>query len=272
MKTFPLGRSLKPLMSVVFVLLFLAGSSELPAQSFFKKLGLTGQTGSVTNLNVSALTDDQVVNGLKEALANGVQQAVSKLGQTDGFLTNLTVRIPMPENLQKIEKTLRSLKQERLADEFVSTMNRAAEQAVPQAAAIFGDSIKQMSIADAKSILTGPQDAATQYFRKTSTNALREKFLPIVKVATEKAGVTAAYKQMADKVQLGSSSGLGKSFGSTLGALGYKTTPPDLDTYVTDKAIDGLFKMVADEEKRIRENPVARSTDLLKQVFGAVQK
>ncbi len=175
----------------------------------------------------------------------------------------------MPESLQKIEKSLRALKQEALADEFITTMNRAAERAVPEAATIFADSIKQMSITDAKTILTGPDDSATLYFRKTGTNALQKAFLPIVKQATETAGVTAAYKNMMSKV---GGSALGKSFGGTLGALGVSQEALDVDGYVTRKAMDGLFKMVAEEEKRIRQNPVARSTEVLKKVFGALGK
>jgi len=172
----------------------------------------------------------------------------------------------MPDSLKKVEKTLRSLRQDKLADEFVTTMNRAAEQAVPEAASVLGDSVKQMSIADATAILTSTNNAATQYFRRTSETNLHARFLPIVKAATEKAGVTSAYKRMTEKA----TSGLGGfgSFGENL--LGVQT--PDLDDYVTRKALDGLFVKIADQEKLIRENPVARTTDLLQKVFGAVGK
>lgn len=210
------------------------------------------------------LSADQAVQGLKEALSKGVQSAVSRLGQEGGFLTNLSVRIPLPDKLQKTEAALRLAGQGKLADDFIATMNRAAEQAVPAAAGVFGDAIKQMTIADAKAILSGPDDAATQYFRKNTQTNLFNRFQPIVKSATEKVGVTASYKQMVGKV------GAVQSLGSLLGA---KTpallNPADLDSYVTNKAMDGLFKMVAAEEKRIRENPLARTTDLLRKVFGA---
>ena len=206
-----------------------------------------------------------MIRGLKEALGKGVQHAVGQLGHEGGFLTNLNVKIPMPEKLQTLEKTLRALKQDKLVDDFVATMNHAAEQAVPQAAGVFGDAIKNLSLGDAKSILVGTNNAATQYFRKTTETNLYEKFLPIVKQATAKTGVTSAYKRVME--QAGGSSLFGGLGRSLLGAESM-----DVDAYVTNKALDGLFKMVADEEKRIRENPVARTSDLLKRVFGAVTK
>jgi hypothetical protein len=138
---------------------------------------------------------------------------------------------------------------------------------VPEAASVFGDSIKQMSITDAQAILTGTNNAATEYFRRTTQTNLYAKFLPIVKAATDKCGVTAAYKKMMGKVAVSSQvSGL-------LGSTGLvKPEDMDIDAYVTQKAMDGLFTMVAEEEKSIRANPAARTTDLLKQVFGAVAK
>jgi len=214
--------------------------------------------------SAAPLSADQAVQGLKEALSKGVQSAVSRLGQEGGFLTNLNVRIPLPEKLQKTEAALRLAGQGKLADDFVATMNRAAEKAVPAAASVFGDALKQMTIADAKAILSGSDDAATQYFRKNTQTNLFGRFQPIVASATEKVGVTASYKKMVGKV------GAAQSLG---GLLGVKTPAlpdqADLDSYVTNKALDGLFKMVAEEEKRIRENPLARTTDLLRKVFGA---
>ncbi|MCU0786268.1 MAG: DUF4197 domain-containing protein [Verrucomicrobia bacterium] len=235
-----------------------AQGGELP--DFFKPKPAAGQT-PVAAASLSGLSQDQMAGGLKEALGKGVQQAVASLGKTDGFLKDANVKIPMPENLQKVEKALRTLRQDKLADEFVTTMNRAAEQAVPEAAAVLGDSVKQMSIADAKSIVTGTNNAATQYFRRTSETNLHARFLPIVKSATEKAGVTSAYKRMTDKAS-GGFGGLGSSL------LGKQA--PDLDEYVTRKTLDGLFVKIAEQEKQIRENPMARTTDLLQKVFGAV--
>ena len=214
------------------------------------------------------LSEDQMIGGLKEALGNGVQKAVANLGKPDGFLKDLAVMIPMPDSLRKVDKTLRAVGQGRLADEFLMTMNRAAEQATPEAAAILGNAVKQMSIADAKSILTGTNNAATQYFRRSSETNLYAHFLPIVKAATEKAGVTGAYKRMADVGAGGGGFGALGTFGGNL----LSKEMPDIDGYVTHKALDGLFSKIADQEKLIRENPVARSTDLLKKVFGAIQK
>jgi len=218
---------------------------------------------------VAALGQDQIVAGLKEALGKGVQQAVASLGKPDGFLKDAGARIPMPDGLQKVEKTLRKLKQDAVADEFVATMNRAAEQAVPEAAAVLADAVKQMSIAEAQAILLATNNAATLYFRRTSGTNLQARLLPIVKAATEKAGVTAAYKRMTDKVGGGLSGfgGLGALGGSLLGV-----DVTDLDGYITGKALDGLFLKIADQEKQIRANPVARTTDLLQKVFGAVGK
>lgn len=246
-----------------FLLSLVIGNAGL-----FDQLGLgshsTNQPSGLT-AGLASLSEGQVTGGLKEALGKGVQHAVSQLGHDDGFLTNLNVKIPMPEKLRAVEKTLRALKQDKLADDFVSTMNHAAEQAVPEAASVFGDAVKNMSVEDAKAILTGPNDAATQYFRKTTQTNLFEKFLPIVKTATDKTGVTAAYKQLMAKA--GGASPFG-SFGNSF----LKTEDVDVDVYVTNKAMDGLFVMVAEEEKRIRENPVARTSELLQQVFGAAGK
>jgi hypothetical protein len=218
---------------------------------------------------LASLSQDQMVQGLKDALAEGLQQAIAKLGHDGGFLTNAGVKIPMPEKLQKVETALRAMKQEKLADEFVTTMNHAAEQAVPEAASVFADALKQMTIEDAKAILSGPTDAATQYFQRTTQTNLYAKFYPIVQKATEKTGVTAAYKTLMEKANVGR--GLG-SFGSALGdtLLGKDTV--DIDAYVTSKAMNGLFKMVAAEEQQIRQNPAARTTAMLQTVFGALKK
>lgn len=204
---------------------------------------------------LSDLSSDQVAGGLKEALARGLNHAVIKLGTTNGFLANPSVRIPIPERLQTVEKFMRRVGQDKLADEFVATMNRAAEKAVPAATSVFADSLSQMTVDDAHGILRGPSDAATQYFRRTAGPQLVEKFKPIVAEATAQTGVTAAYKQLLDRA----------GFASAL----FRQESLDLDGYVTTKAADGLFLTVAEEEKRIRENPAARTTEVLRSVFGA---
>ena len=218
---------------------------------------------------LAGLSQDQMVQGLKDALAKGLQEAIARLGHDGGFLTNLNVKIPMPEKMQKVETALRAMKQEKLADDFVATMNHAAEQAVPEAGGVFAEALKQMTIQDAQSILSGPNDAATQYFQKTTQTNLYARFYPIVQKATAQTGVTAAYKNLMEKANV--AQGLG-SFGSALGGSLLGKDSMDIDAYVTKKAMDGLFKMVAEQEQQIRQNPVARTTDMLQKVFGALKK
>lgn len=224
-------------------------------------------TNPAATTAISALSSDQIAGGLKEALGKGVSNAVVSLGHAGGFLTNLNVKIPMPDKLQKVESALRMAGQNQLADDFVASMNHAAEQAVPVAAGVFGDAIQQMTIEDAKGILAGPDDAATQFFRRTTQTNLFAKFLPVVQKATDSVGVTAQYKAMMGK--FASVDTLGGLFGQKNPV---KLDAADIDTYVTDKALDGLFKMVAAEEKDIRANPVARTSDLLQKVFGSTAK
>jgi len=205
------------------------------------------------------LTQEEIVAGLKQALDIGTQHAVNTLGQTGGFLNNVQVRIPLPEKFRTVERTLRTLGQDQLVNEFQSAMNGAAEQAVPQALEVLASSIRQMRLADAKQILRGPDTAATDYFRRTTETNLYQRFLPIVKRATATVGVTAAYKRMMDRVSLG-------GFGDAI--LGPEAV--DIDSYITTKALDGLFLKIAEQEKLIRENPAARTTELLQKVFGAI--
>ena len=253
----------------------IAASTGTPARAgLFDQLKSTFTTTNSSTTNsllpsatTAALSPEQVAGGLKEALGKGVESAVATLGCNNGFLTNLNVKIPMPEKLQKVESVLRAAGQNQMADDFVTSMNRAAEQAVPVAASVFGNAIKQMSIADAKSILSGPEDAATQFFRRTTQTNLQAKFYPIVQKATDQVGVTAQYKAMMGKfTALDTVSSL---FG---GKSATKLSSGDIDAYVTDKAMDGLFKLVAAEEKNIRANPLARTSDLLRKVFGSPVK
>ncbi len=239
-------------------------SAALGRADLFDTLGLRPSKGTnQLSASLSSLSQDQVVQGLKQALGKGVQSAVTQLGHNDGFLTNANVKIPMPAKLHAVETTLRTLKQDKMADDFVNTMNHAAEQAVPEAAGVFGDAVKNMSIEDAKGILTGPNDAATQYFRRVTQTNLHAKFLPIVKAATDKTGVTSSYKRL---TAAASGNGYLGSFGANL----LNTESLDIDVYITDKAMDGLFIMIAEQEKQIRANPMARTTELMQKVFGAV--
>ena len=248
------------------LLLWATGSSVVVAgwTDYLDTLTGAGETAKESTPAASptfpatSLTDGEMISGLKEALSKGTQFAIDNLGQEGGFLDNAAVKIPMPESLSWVESSLRTLRQDELADEFIATMNHAAEQAVPEAADLFGEAISNMSVEDAKGILTGPDDSATQYFRANTEDALTERMRPIVEQATAKAGVTSAYKSMTAQA------------GGLTGMLGTEAT--DLDGYVTGKTLDGLFLMIAEEEKKIRENPMARSTDLLKKVFGAYSR
>lgn len=161
---------------------------------------LTGSTNKQAATSSStllgSLSRDQVALGLKQALTNGVQAAIRELGHDGGFLTNANFRIPMPKQLHYVEDTLRSLKQQKLADDFVASMNHAAEKAVPEGVTLFAEAISKMTIADAQSILTGPPDAATQFFKRNTETNLYQRFEPIVKTATGATGVTANYKKV----------------------------------------------------------------------------
>ena len=231
----------------------LAPLSHAAGLSGFLKNVLSGEDNAAPA--TAALSNNEVIAGLKEALAKGAQKAIANLGRSNGYLDNPKVKIPLPDTLQSIETVLRTLKQDRYADEFIATLNHAAEQAVPEAQAIVADSIRQMTVKDARTILNGPDDAATQYFTRTGEQALTERMLPIISQATARTGVTAAYKDLMSNAGIA-----GKLF---------DTSSLDIDRYVTSKALDGLFTMIAAEEKRIRENPLARSTELLQKVFGS---
>ena len=211
-----------------------------------------------TSRRQPSLSDLDISRGLREALNKGVRNAVDDLGRRNGFLDNSRVRIPLPKELQRSEKALRAVGQGRRVDEFIESMNHAAEEAVPVALDIFVDSIMQMSFDDARQILFSRQDdAATQFFRRTSENRLRDEFRPIVERFTEQVGVTQKYKQM-----IGRYGFLGRVVGQDAS---------DIDGYVTEKALDGLFLLVADEEKRIRRDPVGRTSAILRAVFGALK-
>lgn len=203
----------------------------------------------------SALSDSDILKGLKEALAQGTTRAINTLGRTDGFWQNAGVRIPLPEPLPRLDKTLRKLGGGTLVDQFHLTLNRSAETAVPQVADIFGNAVRQMSIEDARGILAGQPDAATQFFKRTTSDSIYAKVLPLVQGATQKVGVTQQYKALVN------------SYGPMLKVAGFQAA--DLDSYVTRKAMDGLFVTIAAEEARIRQDPAARGSEILKKVFGA---
>jgi hypothetical protein len=240
--------------------LVLCSSSSAGVLDFLKS---SSTTSNLTTMAGASLPEDQIASGLKQALGKGVQTAVAYLGRTNGYLTNVLAHIPVPSKLQTVEKGLRAAGEGQMVDDFIASMNHAAEQAVPTAAAVFGDSIQQMSIADAKAILVSTNDAATEYFKRTTSTNLYAKFYPIVQKATDSVGVTARYKAMMGKFTQPDSIG-----GFLASKTNVKLDAADIDAYVTGKALDGLFAMVAQEEENIRANPVARTTDLLQKVFA----
>jgi len=210
---------------------------------------------NVHALDISDISNRDAVAGLKAALNKGASSAVGKLGKADGFLGNDRVKIPLPDSLQKLDGTLRRFGMEKYSDELIVTMNRAAEAAVPEAKTLLINAVKDMSVQDAKGILTGGDTSATEYFRGKTSKPLAAKFLPIVQRATAKVGLVQKYDEFAGKA-------------SRLGLVDESQT--NLENYVTQKALDGLFLMIADEEKAIRANPVEQGSKLLSKVFGAL--
>jgi hypothetical protein len=207
-------------------------------------------------LGLDDLTQAEMNGGLKEALTTGASAAVALLGKQDGFLGNPAVRIPLPPNLVKAEKYMRKLGQGERADELIVAMNRAAEAAVPEAKTLLVDAVKKMNVTDAKSILSGGDDATTQFFKRTTKDPLAKKFLPIVKQATDRVGLAQTYNNFV---------GTASKFGLL------KHDQGTIEAYVTDKALDGLYLMIAEEERAIRRNPVGYGGKLLGKVFGALQ-
>jgi hypothetical protein len=201
------------------------------------------------------ITNREAVSALKTALDKGSRAAVAQLGREDGFFGDARVRIPLPESLQRAERTLRRLGMGSHADELVLAMNRAAEAAVPEAKQLFVDAVRKMTVQDAKGILTGGETAGTEYFKRTTSEQLRKRFLPIVQRSTEKVGLAQTYNRYAQQA-------------ATFGLV--KAEHANLDAYVTQKALDGLYFMVAEEEKKIRKDPVGTASGILKKVFGAL--
>ena len=204
---------------------------------------------------LESITSREATAALKAALEKGSTAAVANLGRTDGFFGNPQVKIPLPESMQRTENLMRRFGLGRYADELVLGMNRAAEAAVPEAKQLFVDSVRKMTLQDAKGILQGGDTAGTAYFRRTTEAELRKRFLPIVQRSTEKVGLVQQYDDYAEKV-------------AALGLV--KKDDANLEQYVTQKTLDGLFLMVAEEEKAIRKDPVATGTAIIKKVFGAL--
>jgi hypothetical protein len=215
---------------------------------------LPGSVGSPTSRTTGAgLDESTIASGLKDALSVGTKNAVSFVSKPNGYFGNEAIKILLPDKIQKVAELAGKLGFQKQVDEFILAMNRAAEKAAPKAAGYFADAIKGMTIEDARKILSGSDTAATEYFQSKTSSKLYDEFKPSVSQTMNQVGVTRTYNAMMDKVP----------------AVPFaKPESVDLDHYVTTKALDGLFYTVGQEEKKIRTNPVARTTDILKKVFG----
>ena len=218
--------------------------------------GMDGVLGQVAReLQASqGLGQSDIVAGLKEALLVGTENAVDVTSKLNGYYSNPEIKIPLPENVRKVENVLRMAGLGQQVTSFEQSMNRAAERAAPEAKALFVGAIKQMTFADAKKILNGRENEATLFFKDKTYHALGQRFQPLVHDAMAEVGVTRYYQTLEDKIRVLPVKGL---------------MDVDLDQYVTDKALDGLFVMLAQEEAKIRTDPAARVTDILKKVFGS---
>ncbi|HEY7658955.1 MAG TPA: DUF4197 domain-containing protein [Burkholderiales bacterium] len=202
------------------------------------------------------ITNAEALRGLRQALTDGSLAAVAKLGVHDGFFANPKVRIPLPPSLQRVERGLRTFGMRREADELVLAMNRAAEAAVPEAKQLLTDAVRKMSVQDAKGILSGGDTAATDYFRRATRTQLTQRFLPIVKNATDRVGLAQQYNSLAEQ-------------GAALGLV--KEEEASIERYVTQKALDGLYFMIGEQEKAFRQDPVKATSSIVRKVFGALR-
>jgi hypothetical protein len=230
----------------------LAGNSLLDqGRDLLSKVPGAGASGS----GGSGLSQSDIGAGLRDALKVAAQRVVGRVGKTDGFNGDASIRIPLPDVLQKIQGPLKAVGAGGMLDDLQLKMNRAAEQAAPKALGIFTDAAANMSIDDARGILNGPKDAATQYFKRTTSASLTTSFRPIVDKALSNVGAVTAFKSVQGKA-------------SSLPLVGQQAQGFDLTGFTVGKALDGLFHYLAVEEAAIRDNPAARTTDLLKKVFG----
>jgi hypothetical protein len=202
----------------------------------------------------SSLSTDEIVSGLKEALSLGAQKSSDKLSVVDGFFKDAAVKILLPEQAQKVEKTLRNMGMGQMVDDAILSVNRAAEDAAKSATPIFVDAVKKMSIQDAVGILKGTDTAATHYLKRTTSPDLTKAFKPVIDQSLQKTGATKYWKTVFETYN---------NLPTT-----FKKVDTDLSSYVTQKSMDGIFYYVAIEEKKIRKDPAAQVTDILKKVFG----
>lgn len=218
---------------------------------------ILGTMDAMKNGGAAPLSNGEVVSGLKEALRVGTERSVSLASAVNGFNGNALIRVPFPEDAIKVRNTLMDLGLKKPVEDFELTLNRAAEAAAKEAVPVFVEAITSMSIADGFAILRGGENAATNYLKEKTTAALLAKFRPVVEKATRQVALTQYWKPVAD------------AYNTATLLTGGKAVEPDLDAYVTRKAADGLFVLLANEEKKIRQDPLARTTDLLRRVFGA---
>ena len=231
-------------------------------------------TTNTTNTSTSNISDSTVTSGLKEALKTGVNYAVTQLGSSNGYLDNSAVKIPLPDNLAKAETLLRSVGGNQMADNLINSMNTAASKAAPKTAEVFVNAIDKMSVTDAQAILSGGNEAATNYFKANTSDSLKKLIAPIIQ-ETMKENQVATYYDTVNNLYKSSAKGLvdnsgvmgmAKSFGVDSYIPG--SSDESLDEYITTKAIDGLFTMIGQKEAAIRANPVEQTSSILKQVFG----
>ncbi len=228
----------------------------LAAGTLLTALGCSALCAAAAGLDLNSLSNADASAGLKQALDQGIDLAVAKLGVTDGFLKNPQVKIDLPPKLAKAEGMMRMLGVGDQLDQLVTSMNRAAESAVPESKALLKQALKKMTLEDAKRILTGPDDAATQYFKQATHAPLQAKFAPIIGRATAKVKLGETYDALAKK------------------AVAFAVLKPEdatLQSYVTEKTLDGLFLMMAEEERAIRKDPLGQASSLLKKVFGTLR-
>lgn len=233
---------------------FNRGAVEAASALLLASIGLTSRTAWA--LSLGDLTNADAASGLKAALAKGAGVAIESLGKTDGFLGNALVKIPLPGYMEDAGKLLRQFGQGARIDELVTTINRAAEQAVPMAMTLIVKTVQSISVTDAKNILSGGEGAATKFFAEKTRSPLGEQFLPIVTKATEKLGLAQKYNELAGKLQ---------QFGLV------KPDDANIQKYVTGKSLDGLYTMIALEEKKIRQDPIGTGSAILSKVFGAIR-
>ncbi len=235
----------------------------------------TGIAQQITDVTSSKTLDNATVsNGLKEALKSGVTYATTQLGSNNGYLNNKAVKIPLPNNLSKAESLIRTAGGDKMADDLINSMNAAASKAAPKTAEIFISAIDKMSVTDAQKILGGGNNAATEYFKTNTTESLKKSIAPIIQ-ETMKENQVAGYYETVNNIYKSSAKGLvdnsavigmAKSFGVDSYVPG--NSNESLDEFVTNKAIEGLFTMIAQKESAIRTNPVEQTSSILKQVFG----